>query len=66
MTNELAIMVDDFITNKGIKKVYIANELNMTQQRLNDLFNKKNFTIDDANKVLNTIGYQVKFDIEPM
>ncbi len=66
MTNELAIMVDDFITNKGIKKVYIANELNMPQQRLNDLFNKKNFTIDDANKVLNTIGYQVKFDIEPM
>ena len=66
MTNELDIMVDDFITNKGIKKVYIANELNMPQQRLNDLFNKKNFTIDDANKVLNTIGYQVKFDIEPM
>ena len=66
MTNELAIMVDDFITNKGIKKVYIANKLNMPQQRLNDLFNKKNFTIDDANKVLNTIGYQVKFDIEPM
>lgn len=66
MTNTLAIIIDDFIKSKGVKKIYIAEQLGMPQQRLNDLFNKKNFTIDDANRILAVIGYKIDYDIKPI
>lgn len=63
--NELAIMVDNFINNSGYKKVWIAEKMGITQQSLNKrLHNKKYFTIQDANEILNIIGYEVVYQIK--
>lgn len=66
MTNKLAIIVDDFINSKGIKKVWIAEQLGISQQLFQKLINKKNFTIDDANRILSVIGYKIDYDIKPL
>lgn len=66
MTNKLAVIVDDFINSKGIKKIWIAEQLGISQQLLTKLFNKKNFTIDDANRILSVIGYKIDYDIKPL
>lgn len=63
--NNLQIIVDDFINNSGYKKVWIAEQLGITQQTLNKrLHVKKNFTIQDANKILNIIGYEINYTID--
>ena len=63
--NNLQIIVDDFINNSGYKKVWIADQMGITQQALNKrLHVKKNFTIQDANEILNIIGYNVVYKIE--
>lgn len=61
--NDLAKRVNDLITQQGIKKVWIADKLGISQQLLNKRLHKDNFTIDDANGILSTIGYKVTFDI---
>ena len=66
MTNELAIFVNDFIVNKGIRKGFICDKLNCSNQALVKLFNKKNFTIQDANKILSTVGYKLDYNIIPI
>lgn len=62
--NELAIMVDNFILENGIKKTWIADRLGISQQLLNKRLKKKNFTVDDANSILTTIGYRVTYKID--
>lgn len=63
--NNLQIIVDDFINNSGYKKVWIADQMGITQQTLNKrLHVKKNFTIQDANEILNIIGYKINYTID--
>lgn len=63
--NNLQIIVDNFITNSGYKKVWIADQMGITQQALNKrLHVKKNFTVQDANEILAVIGYNVVYKIE--
>ena len=62
--NNLAIMIDNFIDSKGIKKTWIADQLGISQQLLQKRLNKKNFTVDDANKILETFGYEVNYTID--
>ena len=57
--NELAQKVNDCIKDHGIKKTWIAEKMGCTQQALNKRLNKKNFTLDDANEILNTFGYEI-------
>lgn len=64
--NELAIYVDNFINSKGIKKSWIIEQLGISQPYFYKLMHKKNFTVDDANRILNTIGYKLTFDIEQL
>lgn len=61
--NNLAIMIDNFIDSKGIKKAWIAEQLGISQQLLRKRLNKKNFTVDDANKILAIIGYKIDYQI---
>ena len=61
--NNLAIMIDNFIDSKGIKKAWIAEQLGISQQLLRKRLNKKNFTVDDANKILAIIGYKINYQI---
>lgn len=61
--NNLAIMIDNFIDSKGIKKTWIAEQLGISQQLLRKRLNKKNFTVDDANRILAIIGYKIDYQI---
>lgn len=63
LMNDLAKRVNDLIAQQGIKKVWIADKIGISQQLLNKRLNKDNFTIDDANGILSAIGYKVTFDI---
>ena len=63
--NELSSAVDIFLYSNRIKKVEVADKLGMTKQTFHKFMNKSNFTVDDANKVLNAVGYEIKFDIVP-
>ncbi len=64
--NELAVLVDDYINSKGIKYNFIADKLGMSRQALYQLLRKKNFSIDDANRILSVIGYKIDYDIKPL
>ena len=59
--NELAQKVNDCIKENGIKKTWIAERMGCTQQALNKRLNKKNFTVEDANEILNTFGFEMKY-----
>lgn len=63
--NELANIVNDFINNNGIKYQFIADKIGMSKQGLYQLMRKKQFGIDEANKILNAIGGQVEINIAP-
>lgn len=60
MTNkDLSILVDGIIKDSGINKTFISNKLGIHRQSLDNTMNKKSFSIDDANKILNIIGYEI-------
>lgn len=63
--NDLQIIVDNFINDNGYKKVWIAEQMGITQQALNKrLHVKKNFTIQDANEILEILDYNIVYKIE--
>lgn len=64
--NQLAILVDEYINSKGIKYNFISDKLEMSRQALYNLLRKKNFNIDDANRILSVIGYKIEYDIKPL
>ena len=57
--NELAVLVDDYINNHGIKYNFIADKLNISRQAFYQLLHKKNFNIDDANRILATLNCHI-------
>lgn len=59
--NDLSNLVKETIKKSGYKKIYIADKLGITQQALSHLLCKKTFSIDDANKILNIIGYEIDY-----
>lgn len=61
---ELAQAVNEAIKESGYKKNWIADQLEISNQNFNRLMDKKHFSIDDANKILNLIGYDAKIIIE--
>lgn len=62
--NDLAITVDEFINSKGIKKVWIYEQLGISQAYFYKLMHKKNFTIEDANRILAPLGYKISYQID--
>ncbi len=56
---DLQIAVKKAIADSGIKKTYLADQLGLTRQGLDKMLNKKQFTIDDANKILNLLHMSV-------
>lgn len=60
MTNkDLAKLVNQTIKDNGINKTFISDKLGVTRQQIDNLLNKKQFSINDANKILNIIGYEI-------
>ena len=61
MTNkDLANLVDSTIKETGVTKMHIAKKLNVSRQQIDNILAKQNFSIDDANKLLNIIGYEIE------
>lgn len=61
MTNkDLAKLVDNTIKNTGVTKIHIAKQLNVSRQQIDNILAKQNFSVDDANKLLNVIGYEIE------
>ncbi len=49
---ELRQAVDETIKKSGYKKSWIADQLGISRQGFSNLLNKSNFSLDDANKIL--------------
>lgn len=58
------IEVEKAILESGFTKRKIAEALDMSPQNLNKLLNKKNFSMADAKKLLDVIGYEIEFEIK--
>lgn len=62
-TTSLVKAVNDAIQESGYKKSYIADCLGMTRQNLSKMLAKTNFTVNDANRILNVIGYKAVLEL---
>lgn len=62
LTNkDLANLVDNTIKETGVTKMHIAKQLKVSRQQIDNILAKQNFSIDDANKLLNVVGYDIDF-----
>lgn len=57
--DELRKAVEKAVNDSGLKKSYIAEQINMTNQYYSRHISKKSFSIDDAQKILDVLGLQV-------
>ena len=65
MTNkELAAAVNEAIKESGYKKIWIAEKMGISRQSLTQMLSKSQFSLDDANKILNIIGKEAVVIIE--
>lgn len=60
---ELIQAVQDLISDNGIKKTWLADQLGIANQNLNRLISKKSMSLDDANRILNLMRYEVIAEI---
>lgn len=51
------VMIEENITQKAL-----AERLGMIPQTLNTLFNKKHFNLEDAERVADALGYDIKVE----
>lgn len=65
-TTSLVKAVNEAIQESGYKKSYIADCLGMTRQNLSKMLAKTNFTVNDANRILNVIGYKAVLELHKM
>lgn len=61
---ELVQAVNEAIKESGYKKNWIAEQLGISRQALTHFLQKANFSIDDANKILDIIGYKVSAKVD--
>jgi len=61
---ELVQAIEKIIDDNGIKKIWLSEKLGISNQNFNRLMSKKNFSLDDANRILNVIGYNASIIIE--
>lgn len=60
---DLRQAVNNAIKESGYKKIWIAEQLGISNQNFNRLLQKKAFSLDDANKILELVGYESITDI---
>lgn len=56
---DFAKQVDDTIKKTGVTKTHIAKKLNVSRQQIDNILAKRNFSVDDANKLLNSIDLEI-------
>lgn len=57
-------LINTIIKDNGIKKTFIADNLNISRSNLNSLLNKKNITLDDLKKICDVLGYEIEINIK--
>ena len=57
-------LINAIIKENGIKKTFIAEQLNITKGSFQNLLNKKNITLDDLKKICDVLGYQIEINIK--
>lgn len=57
-------LINNIIKDNGIKKTFIAEQLNITKGSFQNLLNKKNITLDDLKKICDVLGYQIEINIK--
>lgn len=62
--DELSQVLNLLIKSSEVKQYMIAQKLNIAPQNLQRMINKKNISLDDANKILDILGYKAKMIIE--
>lgn len=57
-------LINTIIKDNGIKKTFIAEQLNITKGSFQNLLNKKNITLDDLKKICDVLGYEIEINIK--
>lgn len=57
---ELKTAIAVLIKESGVTKAFIAEKLGISRQAFAKLMDKQNFSIDDANKILDIVGYELQ------
>ena len=60
---DLAWYVKEIIKDSGMKKSALAESIGLSRQGLNNLLNKKSFSIDDAKKILQPLSLSIEMDL---
>lgn len=60
---ELSEAIDEAIKESGYKRMYISEQLGIANQNLKRTIHS-NLSLDDANKILNIIGYDAKITLK--
>ena len=61
---QVVLEIKKLMLEKKVSQRQIAERLNITPQGFTKLINKKNFSFEDAQKILNSMGYQLTFDFQ--
>lgn len=61
---DLVQAVNETIKKSGYKKNWIAEQMGISRQALTHFLQKANFSLDDANKVLQIIGYNASAKVD--
>ena len=54
------------MTDTNTKPVDLANMMDVPKQAITKIFNKKNLTCDDMQKLLSLMGYELQIDFIPV
>lgn len=60
---DIVKLINKVLIDKELKKVDIANKLNIPRQRVTNILNKKNISINDIIYLLNAINCDLYVDI---
>ena len=61
---QIIIEIKKLMLEKKVSQKQIAEALNITPQGFTKLINKKNFSFEDAKKILNAVGYELIIDFQ--
>ena len=63
-TEQIILEIRKLMLEEKISQRQIAESLGITPQGFTKLINKKNFSFEDAQKILNAMGYHLIYDFE--
>lgn len=63
-TEQLVIEIKKIMLEEKITQRQLAESLGIAPQGFTKLLNKKNFSFEDAQKILAAMGYQLLFDFQ--